>query len=206
MQGKREETRVCVLHGGLLELRPDGLHCKECARLGQQGNIIIAACPLPACGIGLVDPVREIDGHPAIKIGWRYMNEALRDGDHVLHVSAAWGGRTVRSEPEIREGEVLDLFCPWCGASLPTVAYCTCNAKMVGIKSLYVRDGSSGMIQVCSRRGCPEHKKVSVEEVMAMRGLEWMMRGGNRADDEEIGGLSQRDRRGIRVPPVAPRR
>jgi hypothetical protein len=145
--------------------------------------MVIAACPNSACGLGLLDVAHCIKGMPAVKIGWRYTDEKLRDGkDHKLFVSAIWGDHTIHSDVDIVNGRVLDLFCPFCKQEFPKVAHCVCNAKMVAIKSRYVHDGKDGLIQVCARRGCPEHRKIRQDEVAAVAGLQAMC-GGMRGMD-----------------------
>jgi len=171
--GGVSEARICRVHGVVMEQRAEGLYCEKCERLSQHGHVIIAACPHSACGLGLLDIGHLISCYPSIKIGWRYADEALRDGDHVLSVSAVWGDHALHPETEIGEGRVLDLFCPWCRKELPTVAYCACGARMVAIRSRYDLHPA---VYFCSRRGCPEHRKVRPEEMASAAGLQWMCR------------------------------
>ncbi len=190
-----EEARVCRVHGTVMEARAGALHCPGCERMGGHGQIIIAACPHPKCGATLLGIEPLIKGQPSIKLGWRYTREELRDGkNHELYVSSQWGDHT--SFPglgdTVAEGEVLDLFCPVCGQEFPTVAYCDCRAKMVFIRGRYMNGGQDGFIEVCARRGCPEHRKGRPDErravSMAAAGLQSMC--GAPEPDELVRGTS----------------
>ena len=177
--GRVEEARVCPVHGEQMEAGREGPYCRHCEKMGQHGQVVIAACPHPVCGLGLLDIVHRINGLPSIKISWRYADETLRDGqDHVLYVSAIWEDHTIHSDVDIKHGAALDLFCPFCRRDLPKVGDCGCNAKMVAIRSLYADAGRNGFIQVCARKGCPEHRKIRQDAVAAMAGLQAMCRGG----------------------------
>lgn len=187
---------VCPVHGKQAEAQADGFHCRHCERMGQHGQIIIAACPHPKCGVTLlgIDPL--IKGQPSIKIGWRYTKEELRDNSrHLLFVSPMWGDHTSfpGAGDYVTEGEVLDLFCPFCGQAFPTVSYCGhCRAKMVLIRTRYMNNGQDGFIEVCSRRGCPEHRKGRPDErravLTAAAGLQFMC--GAPEPDELIRGAN----------------
>jgi hypothetical protein len=177
------EARICPVHGRQMEVRASGYHCQRCERMGQHGQVVIAACPHSACGLGLLDITHCINGMPSVKIGWRYTEEGLRDGqDHILYVSSIWGDHTIHSDAEIKNGAVLDLFCPFCGREFPKVAHCSCNAKMVVVRSCYANAGGDELIQVCARKGCPEHRKIRRDEMAAVAGLQ-VMCGGGRAMD-----------------------
>jgi hypothetical protein len=146
--------------------------------MGRHGQIVIAACPHPKCGASLLGIEPMIHGQPSIMIGWRYTNEKLRDGkDHRLYVSSMWGD--IASFPglgdSVKDGEVLDLFCPFCGQEFPKVAYCDhCRAKIVLIRARHMNNGEDGFIEVCARRKCPQHRKERPDErraaVAAKRG------------------------------------
>jgi hypothetical protein len=183
-----EEARVCSVHGEQMEAGRSGPYCRRCERMGQHGQVVIAACPIPACGLGLLDVIHCISGLPSIKIGWRYTDETKRDGqNHVLYVSAVWGDHTTHSDVEIANGAVLDLFCPFCGREFPKVAHClTCNAKMVALRSRYANAGNDGFIQVCARKGCPEHRKLRMEDMVSSAGLQEMCRGGRIMNDAAL--------------------
>ena len=103
----------------------------------------------PRCNHSLMDPFNLIDGYPSIRVttsfgrkhGW-------------LRLSCLYGSYNTEVEYEIPEDTVHNFFCPHCHAELIGVTNCpNCDAPMV---SMIVRGG--GMIQICSRRGCKEHK------------------------------------------------
>ena len=103
----------------------------------------------PRCNHSLMDPFNLIDGYPSIRVttsfgrkhGW-------------LRLSCLYGSYNTEVEYEIPEDTVHNFFCPHCHAELIGVTNCpNCDAPMV---SMIVRGG--GMIQICSRRGCTEHK------------------------------------------------
>lgn len=160
---------------------------------GRRPDIVIAACPNLKCAKVLIDPFHIINGAPAIRLGWRYHLEALRDGrDHLLWASSIWGDKEVETESgvTIREGEVLELFCPECGQVFPTRAYCECQAKMVELRVRKGTDEWDGSIWVCARRRCFGHKKVRAEEYRAVQqaaaGLEWMCGGGSQREQAAL--------------------
>lgn len=168
----------------------------------ERRDIIIAVCPNLACGFDLIDPSYVINGVPALRFGWRYHNEAVQEGgDHLLHVSSIWDDHTVEPEKgmEIREGEVLDLFCPFCRQSFPTRAYCDCQAKMVEVGVRKEMDEWAGSLLVCARRRCPGHKKVRADEHRAVQqaaaGLEWMSGGGRHGDEAALRVVAARRQR-----------
>ena len=197
--GRRREmnkARICPVHGRQMEVRESGYHCQHCERMGRHGQIIVPACSNPKCGAILLGTEPLIKGQPSIRIGWRYAEEKLRDGKpHDLYVSPLWGDHT--SFPglgdSVKDGEVLDLFCPFCGQGFPTVAYCDlCRAKTVLIRARYMNGGQDGFIEVCARRGCPEHRKGRPDErravSMAAAGLQSMC--GAPEPDEPVRGTS----------------
>jgi len=100
------------------------------------------------CNRSLMDHEHPIEGHPSVRVtisfgrkhGW-------------LRLSSLYGSFTVKSEDEIPEDTVLNIFCPTCHAELAGATDCpVCGAPMV---PLIVRGG--GMVQICSRRGCTSH-------------------------------------------------
>jgi NADH:ubiquinone oxidoreductase subunit E len=101
------------------------------------------------CNHSLMDPKHPIDGCPSIRTtvscerqhGW-------------LRLSSLYGKHTVEYEHEVPQGTVVDFFCPHCHAEMRGAGACpTCEAPMV---SMIVRGG--GVVQICSRRGCREHR------------------------------------------------
>jgi NADH-quinone oxidoreductase subunit E len=100
------------------------------------------------CNHSLMDPRRQIDGHPSIRVtvsfgtthGW-------------MAISSLWGSYNVHAEYEIPVDTIVNMFCPHCHAELIGGAKCgECGAPMV---PMIVRGG--GVVQLCSRRGCKGH-------------------------------------------------
>lgn len=100
------------------------------------------------CNHSLMDPRRQIDGHPSIRVTVSFGNT-----HGWLAISSLWGSYIVHSEYEIPLNTVVHMFCPHCHAELIGGAKCSaCGAPMV---PMIVRGG--GVLQLCSRRGCKEH-------------------------------------------------
>ena len=193
--GEMNEERICPVHGRQMEVRASGHYCQHCERMGRHGQVIVPACSNPKCRAILLGIEPLIKGQPSIRIGWRYAKENLRDEKpHDLYVSPLWGDHT--SFPglgdSVQDGEVLDLFCPFCRQAFPTVAYCECLAKVARIPTLYMNDGQDGFVEVCSRRGCPYHRKGRPDErreaLVAAAGLRFMC--GAPEPDEPIRGAN----------------
>jgi NADH-quinone oxidoreductase subunit E len=103
----------------------------------------------PRCNHGLADAGLLLDGHPSIRVTASF---GRKHGS--LRLSSVYGSFTIQSDYEIPVDAVVNFFCPHCHAELASWADCTrCNAPMV---SMLVRGG--GMVQICSRRGCKEHR------------------------------------------------
>lgn len=102
------------------------------------------------CGHLLNTPSVPIEGYPSIQLGFRFTKGDDKE-DHLLCVSAIWGSMTLKSFPEIPEGEVLKLFCPSCKRLFPkTATVCgRCGAPVAKFQSEF------GIVHVCTRRGCP---------------------------------------------------
>jgi NADH:ubiquinone oxidoreductase subunit E len=103
----------------------------------------------PRCNHTLMDPEHRIDGYPAVRM------TASFGGKHGwLRLSCLYGSDALESEYEIPEESVLNLFCPHCHAELTGASRCpACNAPMV---PMLVSNG--GMVQICTRQGCREHR------------------------------------------------
>jgi NADH:ubiquinone oxidoreductase subunit E len=101
------------------------------------------------CNHALMNPDYPIDGHPSIKV-------TIASGDYhgPLLLSSLYGSSAIETEQEIPEGQVAQIFCPHCHAELSGAAPCVdCGAPMV---PMIVRAG--GIVQICSRRGCHNHR------------------------------------------------
>ncbi|MFW5739310.1 MAG: NAD(P)H-dependent oxidoreductase subunit E [Myxococcota bacterium] len=105
------------------------------------------ACP--RCNHTLIDQRNELDGHPSIRVTVSFNRQ-----HGSLRLSSLYGSYTIKSDHEIPWDTVVHFFCPHCHAELTSWADCTrCSAPMV---SMLVRGG--GTVQICSRRGCKEHR------------------------------------------------
>lgn len=100
------------------------------------------------CNHTLMDPEHPVDGYPSIRVTASAAREHFP-----LRLSSLYGSYNVRSEHEIPQDAVIDLFCPHCHAHLVGASGCPeCAAPMV---PMIVRGG--GIVQICSRRGCHGH-------------------------------------------------
>jgi NADH-quinone oxidoreductase subunit E len=103
----------------------------------------------PRCNHSLIDSETRLDGLPSIRVvaSFERMHGSLR-------LSCLYGSPTIKSDNEIPLETVVNFFCPHCHATLSGATNCSnCKAPMV---PMMVRGG--GMLQVCSRRGCREHR------------------------------------------------
>jgi len=108
---------------------------------------ITVSCP--RCNRGLLDKQNLVDDHPSIRLTFSF---GRKHGS--MRLSSLYGSFTVQADHDIPDGTELNLFCPHCHAELASSSACpTCNAKLV---PLMVRGG--GVLQVCARRGCNEHR------------------------------------------------
>ena len=103
----------------------------------------------PRCNHGLLDPEVQIDGQPSIRV---VVSFGRKHGS--LRLSSLYGSFATEADNEIPPETVLDIFCPHCHSELPSSNDCPkCNAPMV---PMIVKGG--GVVQICSRRGCLEHR------------------------------------------------
>jgi NADH-quinone oxidoreductase subunit E len=103
----------------------------------------------PRCNHSLMDPDNKIDGHPSVRMTITF------GGKHGwVRLSSLYGSYAVKSKYPIPMDSVVNLFCPHCHAELVGASRCpACNASMVPM----LVDGG-GMVQICTRRGCKEHR------------------------------------------------
>jgi NADH-quinone oxidoreductase subunit E len=106
-----------------------------------------ASCP--RCNHSLMDPANEIDEHPSVRMTITF------GGKHGwVRLSSLYGSHSVKSEYEIPMDLVVNIFCPHCHAELVGASRCpACNAPMVPMLV-----GGGGVVQICTRRGCKEHR------------------------------------------------
>lgn len=101
------------------------------------------------CNHSMLDPRVPLDGYPSIRMTVSF---ARKHGG--VRLSCLYGSYTTESEHEVPDGTVANFFCPHCHGELSSAADCTrCSAPMV---SMLVEGG--GILQICSRRGCREHR------------------------------------------------
>ena len=72
-----------------------------------------------------------------------------------LNLSAIWGDYLHTMEGiSVAEGEVVEMFCPYCNRSLLSDDVCTdCGATTTNFGV------SEGFVKICNRRGCRMHLK-----------------------------------------------
>lgn len=100
------------------------------------------------CNHGLMEAEHLIDGSPCIRVN---VSHSHRYG--WLRLSSLYGSYTSECELDVPTGAIVELSCPYCHAALKAASVCPeCRAPM---NSLIVRP--AGVLQVCSRRGCPGH-------------------------------------------------
>jgi NADH:ubiquinone oxidoreductase subunit E len=103
----------------------------------------------PRCNRSLMDPETLVDNHPSIRV---VVSFARQHGS--LRLSCLYGSYAIVSDHEVPEDTVLNFFCPHCHGELAGATDCPrCGAPMV---PMIVRGG--GMVEICSRRGCKEHR------------------------------------------------
>ena len=103
----------------------------------------------PRCNHTLMDPGTPVDGLPSIGV-----TVDCRNVFHPVNLSSLYGSFSSAGSAEIPEGAVCGFFCPHCHGQLGGPSRCReCGAPMI---PMIVRGG--GIVQVCARRGCREHR------------------------------------------------
>jgi len=104
--------------------------------------LVLELC-CPQCGATLTEGSRvRLDGHV------RRTHEQRE-----VSLSAVFGDDRAEADPTLQEGDVVDLGCPRCEASLMLPLACKlCGAAMA---SLNIAKG--GTLEFCTRRGCKAH-------------------------------------------------
>jgi len=102
----------------------------------------------PRCGHSLMDQSNPVDGHPSIRL------RASGDGhDGWVNLSRLYGSSHTMVDEHFSEDSITHFRCPNCEHDLAGPVRCfECDAPMV---PLGVEGG--GVVQFCSRRGCPGH-------------------------------------------------
>ena len=110
----------------------------------------------PRCGHTLMDGGYLIDGHPSVKV-----TAAFENKHGWARLSSLYGSYAVECEHAIPARATVDFFCPHCNAALTGAGPCpVCEATLI---PLAVR--GSGVVQICSRRGCTYHMLDVLAEV-----------------------------------------
>jgi len=120
----------------------------ESVKVKNDRRIFPVSVSCSRCNHTLMDPEHPIDECASIRVTVSF------DGHHGwLRLSSLYGSYASESEHHIPPDTLVDVFCPHCHAELRSASRCPeCDAPMV---SMIVRAG--GIIQICSRRGCPGH-------------------------------------------------
>ncbi len=101
-----------------------------------------------SCRKSLQDDKVRIDDFPSVKT--KIICEA---GEGYVYLSSSYGSFDVKTEIPIKDGEVVEFYCPHCGGSLKTSENCEiCFAPMVRVDV-----DAGGRIDFCSRKGCTNH-------------------------------------------------
>jgi len=106
-------------------------------------QLLVLDLRCPQCGAALTDGTRvRLDGH---------VRRTQQHGE--ISLSAVFGDYGAEADLALQEGDVVELGCPKCEASLMLPLACKiCGAPMA---SLDVAGG--GYVEFCSRRGCRAH-------------------------------------------------
>lgn len=103
----------------------------------------------PRCNHTLMDRATLVDGFPSIGVTVDFGN-VFRP----VNLSSLYGSFGSAGGAEIPEGAVCKFLCPHCDGRLGGPLRCEeCGAPMI---PMVVRGG--GIVQVCARRGCREHR------------------------------------------------
>lgn len=114
----------------------------------------------PHCGHIFIDNSYQINGKPAIKVDVKTPREL-----GTLWLCPIYDCFNHESSIEIREKEVVEVFCPHCSHTLVRDVLCkVCNAPMIGFHLT-----SGGKVNICSRKGCHNHYLVFEDVNVALR-------------------------------------
>jgi hypothetical protein len=106
-------------------------------------------------GCSLMDPTVQLSGVPSLKV------EASVGGRRgAMHLNALYGVFEFHCALPLEAGQVVEVFCPTCGASLsdPQSLCSLCKIPMFAIR---LPDG--GQVEACPRIGCHNHKLVVMD-------------------------------------------
>jgi len=106
-------------------------------------------------GCSLMDDAVKLSGVPSIKV------EASLEGRRApLHLNALYGVHEFRTSLPLRAGQVVEMFCPSCGASL-TDPESLCGMCKIPMFAIQLGDG--GQVEACPKIGCHNHKLVVMD-------------------------------------------
>jgi NADH-quinone oxidoreductase subunit E len=111
-------------------------------------NLVPMTVSCAKCNHSLMDEKKKLDGYPSVNV------VASFDHKHgALRLSSLYGSNNIKCNYKIPADTVVNFFCPHCHSELAAPTRCEeCNAPFI---NMAVRGG--GMLQICSRRGCPNH-------------------------------------------------
>ena len=105
-------------------------------------------------GCSLVNPKKKIAGKPAITTEIR-----VRGSTGTIDFNPYYGVFEYESTVEFQSGDVVDLYCPHCRASLTVEELCgMCHVPMFAI---HLADG--GEVRACPKVGCRNHHLTIVD-------------------------------------------
>lgn len=106
-----------------------------------------AECPN---GHSLMDPTKLLGSAPSIKV-----LVITPDGEGEIHLNPWYGNFDYESSLDLKDGEVYEVQCPTCRASLRAEEdRCMfCGAPMFTLKL-----PRGGLVSGCCRKGCHNHK------------------------------------------------
>jgi hypothetical protein len=103
-------------------------------------QMLVLELRCPQCGAVLTEGARvRLDGHV------RRTHEQRE-----ISLSAVFGDESGEADPTLEEGDVVDLSCPRCEASLMLPLAC----KICGAALASLNNARGGSVEFCSRRGC----------------------------------------------------
>jgi hypothetical protein len=107
-----------------------------------------AFCPN---GHSLMEPGHPMGDSPSIKV--LAVSDAGVEGE--IYLNAWYGNFEVDSSFPMKEGDVLEIYCPTCRADMRRMdERCSfCGARMFQIKL-----PKGGIVEACSRKGCHNHR------------------------------------------------
>ena len=118
--------------------------------------LVLELC-CPQCNALLTDGMKiRLDGH---------VRETHEKGE--VLISAIFGDYTVETDLDIKEGNITDLSCPKCEASIMIPQAC----KVCGAPNASLDLKSGGYIEFCSRRGCKGHALGGIGDIDEMMSL-----------------------------------